>query len=229
MKSKAQIKHRECSLCGTQEGVLHPCEGGFICVPCLEQGRSGTDATTRAARAQNIAMTELATANMYRHWGDDVRASRHEEEAQVYADKSAALFGEQVSPNMMAGGEAIPAMPSRIANTLAAPDVVALDASAHRLKLLDRMGLDCAAMALDAADSIEASNSLEKMLAHQLAVAHKAALQIVDKATFQQDVGDKARLMNLSARMMETYQKGLLTLDRIRGKANNGSLCSTSM
>lgn len=40
----------------------------------------------------------------------------------------------------------------------------------------------------------------------------------MDKATFQQDVGDKARLLNLAARMMETYQKGLLTLDRIRSK-----------
>ena len=96
--------------------------------------------------------------------------------------------------------------------------MVALDASVHRLKLLDRMGTDCAAMALDVADSIRAENSLEKMLAHQLAVAHKAALEIVDKAAFQQDVGDKARLLNLAARMMETYQKGLLTFDRIRNK-----------
>ena len=210
------IKHSECSLCGTQEGALHPCEGGFICVPCIERGRAGGDTTTRAVRAQNIAMTEQATANMYRHWGDEACAERHEEGAQLFAEKSAALFGMDASPEMMTGGEVISATPSRIANTLAAPDVVALDASVHRLKLLDRMGLDCAAMALDAADSIKANNSLEKMLAHQLAVAHKAALEIMDKAVFQQDVSDKARLLNLAARMMETYQKGLLTLQRIR-------------
>lgn len=217
-KQNNSIKHSECSLCGTQEGALHPCEGGFICQSCIERGRAGRDTTTRAMRAQNNGMTELATANMYRHWGDDTRAERHEDGAQLFADKSAALFGVDATSEIMPGGEVISVTPSRITNTLAAPDVVALDASVHRLKLLDRMGLDCAAMALDAADSIKADNSLEKMLAHQLAVAHKAALEIMDKAAFQQDVGDKARLLNLAARMMETYQKGLLTLDRIRGK-----------
>jgi hypothetical protein len=78
------------------------------------------------------------------------------------------------------------------------------------------MGNDCAAMALDAAASIEAENSLEKMLAHQLAVAHKTALEITDKATFMQDVVEKARMLNLACRMMETYQRGLLTLQRLR-------------
>lgn len=220
-KRNNSIKHGECSLCGTQEGALHPCEGGFICQPCIERGRAGRDTTTRAMRAQTIAMTEQATASMYRNSGDPARASGHEAGAQIYAEKSEALFGVELVPEIVAGGEvthAKPPMPSWVVNTLAVPDVVALDASVHRLKLLDRMGLDCAAMALDAADSIKADNSLEKMLAHQLAVAHKAALEIMDKATFQQDVGDKTRLLNLAARMMETYQKGVLTLDRIRSK-----------
>jgi hypothetical protein len=217
-KRNSDTKHSECSLCGTQEGALHPCEGGFICASCIERGRSGRDTTTRAVRAQNISMTEHATANIYRHRGDAARANSHEAGAQMFAEKSAKLFGLDASPEVMTGGEMISPAASRIVNTLAAPDVVALDASVHRLKLLDRMGLDCAAMALDAADSIKADNSLEKMLAHQLAVAHKAALEIMDKAAFQQDLGDKARLLNLAARMMETYQRGLLTLDRIRSK-----------
>jgi hypothetical protein len=100
------------------------------------------------------------------------------------------------------------------------PNVAALEASAHRLELLDRMGLDCAAMALDAADSIRAENSLERMLAHQLAAAHKAALQQIDKATFAADTGDKLRLLNAAARMMGTFQNGLLTLHRIRSNGD---------
>ncbi|MDA8129636.1 MAG: hypothetical protein M0Z73_13185 [Betaproteobacteria bacterium] len=215
------IKHSECSLCGTQEGALHPCEEGFVCMPCIERGRAGRDTTTRATRAQTIAMTERVTASMYRNSGDPARASGHESGAEMYAKKSEMLFGTELIPERVAGGEVIHAKshtPSWAVNTLTDPDVVAIDASVHRLKLLDRMGTDCAAMALDVADSIKAENSLEKMLAHQLAVAHKAALEIADKATFQQDVGDKARLFNLAARMMETFQRGLLTFDRIRSK-----------
>jgi hypothetical protein len=113
-------------------------------------------------------------------------------------------------------GEAVPAKRSRLVDTLEQPDVAALDASAHRLDLLGRMGNDAAAIALDAAVTIEARNSLEKMLAHQLAVAHKTALQLTDKGTFQHDAEEKARLLNLACRMMESFQHGLLTLQRLR-------------
>ena len=86
------------------------------------------------------------------------------------------------------------------------------------------MGNDCAAMALDAAATIEAGNSLERMLAHQLAVTHKAAMTLTDKATFQPDAGEKARLLNTACRMMETYQRGLLTLQRLRSSERNGAV-----
>ena len=150
-----------------------------------------------------------------REWGDDAGADAHESYADEYAGKAEALFRVDVVPPM-ALGEAVPARRSRLVDTLKLPDVAALDASAHRLELLGRLGNDCAAMALDAAASIKAENSLEKMLAHQLAVAHKTALEITDKATFQQDTVEKARMLNLACRMMETYQRGLLTLQRLR-------------
>ncbi|MBU1665652.1 MAG: hypothetical protein KKG92_09645, partial [Gammaproteobacteria bacterium] len=157
-----------------------------------------------------------ATAMNYREWGDEVSAASHQADAADFAEKADALLVPPASSILMAGGEAIPERPMRIVNTLKAPDVAALDASAHRLQLVDLLGTDCAAMALDAADSIQAGNSLEKMLAHQLAVAHKTALEITGKAIFEQNVGDRARLLNLAARMMETFQKGLLTLQRLR-------------
>lgn len=129
--------------------------------------------------------------------------------------KAEALLRVEAVPPM-ALGEAIPTKRSRLVETLKLPDMAALDASAHRLELLGRLGNDCAAMALDAAASIEAGNSLEKMLAHQLAVAHKTALQLTDKATFQRDPEEKAQSLHLAGRMMETFQHGLLTLERLR-------------
>ena len=79
------------------------------------------------------------------------------------------------------------------------------------------MGADVAAMALDAAETIQADNSLEKMLAHQLAVCHDGAMRFASKAQLEQDPQHMVRLMNLANRSMETFQKGLLTWKRLHG------------
>jgi hypothetical protein len=206
---------RECSLCGTIAGQIHPCEDGFVCVQCLDQGREGRDTTTKAARALRIAMTEQATANQLRDYGEDTQS--HEQGAAEYAAKAAALFRPNTVP-AMAKGEAIPPRRSELADTLTVPDMANLDASAHRLELLERLGLNCAAMALNAADSIQAGNSLEKMAAHQLAVAHKTALMLIDKATFAQVTVDKTALLNAACRMMDSYQRGMLRMQKINGE-----------
>ncbi|MDP1734610.1 MAG: hypothetical protein Q8L44_09640 [Sulfuritalea sp.] len=160
-------------------------------------------------------MGQRVVAKQYQEWGDVAGAAIHGGYADEYAGKAAALMQSTEMPPM-ALGEAVPPQTSQLIDTLKLPDMAALDASAHRLELLGRMGNDCAAMALDAAATIEAGNSLEKMLAHQLAVAHKTALQLTDKGTFQQDAEEKSRMLNLACRMMESYQRGLLTLARLR-------------
>ncbi|MBI5922424.1 MAG: hypothetical protein HY847_12390 [Betaproteobacteria bacterium] len=208
-------KPLECSLCGTRDGTIHPCSGGYVCLPCLEYGRKGRDKTTKAARAMTYSMGQRSVAAQLREWGDDASADTHEAYADDHAGTAAELLDLKDVP-LVALGEVVQPKRSRLTDTLKLPDVAALDASAHRLVLLDRMGNDCAAMAIDAAASIKAENSLEKMLAHQLAVAHKTALEITDKATFMQDTVEKTRMLNLACRMMETYQRGLLTLQRLR-------------
>jgi hypothetical protein len=213
ISSAGQAPPPKCSLCGDQEGTLNPISSGFACLPCVELGRTGRDTATKAARALKISRTEKATAGLVRESGDD--AVSHEAGALEYATKAAALFQAESIPEL-AHGEAVPANRSRLVDTLKAPNVVGLDASAHRLELLGRLGLDCTAMALDASDSIKAENSLEKMLAHQLAVAHKVSLEIVEKATFEQNTTERARMLNLAARMMEVFQRGMLTLQRLR-------------
>lgn len=92
----------------------------------------------------------------------------------------------------------------------------ALDASAHRISLLAHLGVDCVAMGVDAAFSSKAENSLEKMLAHQLAAAHKSAMEVTGIAFFEENTGEKARLLSLAARMMDVFQRGLLTFQRLR-------------
>ena len=111
-------------------------------------------------------------------------------------------------------------------DTLRTPDMPAIDASIARTDLLLTEHLDVAALAVDAAESAGAANSLEKMLTHQLALAHSAAFKFMDKAVgYLEQIGrgrdgtapvEAARLTNAAVRLMTTYQQGMLTLQRLR-------------
>ena len=106
------------------------------------------------------------------------------------------------------------------------PDAVAVDASRHRLALAQAAGV--AALALDAAETTQAANSLEKMLAHQCAAAHAIAMQLQAEASalltdFRKSdrrnsilTTEAARLINVSGRMMETTQRGVMAMHRLR-------------
>lgn len=100
------------------------------------------------------------------------------------------------------------------------PEVVMADAAMHRGELLTYLGTDCAAMALAAEQDIQAENSLEKMLAHQLATSHKSAMELMTKGFFEDDLLTKARVMNIAVKMMEVFQKGLLTAQRLKSGGN---------
>ena len=102
-------------------------------------------------------------------------------------------------------------------DTLAAPDAAALDASANRLDLMTRIGTDVAAMALDAAQTVGASNSIEKMYCHQLAVLHNASMQMMSNAALESDPVTAMRLMNLGIRAAEVFQRGAVNIRKLRG------------
>jgi len=111
---------------------------------------------------------------------------------------------------------------NRIINTLTSQGDtrIAEDASLARMDLLIQNHLDCAPMALDAAETIKADNSLDKMLAHQMAGAHEAAMRFLDRAMSCASPAESVecnRYGNLSARFMAAYQDGLLVLHKIRG------------
>jgi hypothetical protein len=83
---------------------------------------------------------------------------------------------------------------------------------------------------VDTAETIQARNGLERMLAHQIAAAHGLAMKLTAKASYfaghvtswdcqgRQQVQsiEAARMGAAAARMMDTFQRGLLTLDRLR-------------
>jgi hypothetical protein len=106
------------------------------------------------------------------------------------------------------------------------PDMLAVEASQHRMELADKA--DVLTLAVDAAMTIQAANSVEKMLAHQMAAAHAMAMKAQAEArellntykrtgyVHQQLSIEAGRMMNASARMMESFQHAMLTLGKIR-------------
>jgi hypothetical protein len=132
------------------------------------------------------------------------------------------------------GGELVPtdcgegAREWRLLNTLDNPTYVTADASRSRLDLAQQAG--SLEGALDAAETIEARDSLERMLAHQLATAHTAAMKLsaemnkqIDHALRTRGEGENerailnaTRLAGAVGRIMSSYQQGMLTVQRLR-------------
>jgi len=155
--------------------------------------------------------------------GDLVRAERWEAKARTKLPSTQTAIG--------AGGELIHLESERdargLVNTVAEPDYVAVAASRDRLDLADEArSLD---LALDAADTIKAQDSLEKMLVHQMAVLHRGvmkaatlmnqeldAVAIIHESTREARNVRACRLAAAISRMSGTYQQGLLTLQRWR-------------
>ena len=143
------------------------------------------------------------------------------------------------------GGEVTPADPHRNAerlflNTLEHPTVTAAAASRVRMEQASSVcpggtGTDSLVQALDAAETLGASNSLEKMGAHQFAAAHALAMKLMhDGAEMLRKVGngdtkrgstldalalynvEGCRLLNMATRLMTVSQGWLSTLARVR-------------
>jgi hypothetical protein len=99
-------------------------------------------------------------------------------------------------------------------DTLKEPSQINQEASIKRLDYLADAGIYEAA--LDVAESIVPQNSQERMLAHQMALAHDMSFKLSGMAMNQNNSVEIARLSNASARQMDAYQKALLVLHKIR-------------
>jgi len=106
---------------------------------------------------------------------------------------------------------------------------IAEDASFRRTGLLLQPSFDAVATGVDAAESIGAANSLEKVLAHQMAVVHEATMRLLNRALSYEAGGrsvregdsvQACRLANTAVRLMSTFQDGLLTIQRMQTGGN---------
>src|SRR5215831_20955931 len=191
------------------------------CVACLEDYLPGKDAVSKSVNKmieyaegmQKVFDLEAKGSN-----GDGHR--NRAEWARMMAGEIRKQGMARAKTVAQANGEVLPSPDeTRLYDTLAVPDLAAVEASLERSRLcLHYFGADVAAMALDASNSIKAENCLEKMLAHQLAALHTQAMEstALARARSEHDAAAKARLTNAAARCMTVYQQGLLTLQKLR-------------
>lgn len=132
----------------------------------------------------------------------------------------------------------IAGLPNRywLFNTLPDGNLITEEASITRTDLLIQPNVDISALALDAAQTIKADNSLEKMLAHQLALTHEMVMKLGNAAMGevqkiqhptthgnglrQGDAIELQRLTNSVARLQASFQQGMLTMQKLRTGGN---------
>lgn len=193
------------------------------------------EALTVSAPGKHKSLTELALLKVKQ--SHEEKEFGHGHIAERLRDEANELIDLPAAPDVGAGGEVVKAQVaglgfrrSTVVNTLEkGAKRIAEDASIRRTDLLLAPSFNAVALAVDAAESIKAENSLEKMLAHQMAVTHEAALRFMDRA-LDYDLGNRslrpgdsveaARLANTAARLMGVYQSGMATLQRMRSGGN---------
>ena len=159
----------------------------------------------------------------------DSRFAYHGSSADKVGKKLLAQAREKVpEPEIGTGGELLQQRGASgyLYNTLDYPDFIAADASAQRMHLAKDAG--ALALGVDTADTIQAANSAEQMLAHQLAAAHAGAMKLMGQVANMMMMQSNAvrtddganlrvtRLAGAASRLMVAYQQGLVTLDRLR-------------
>src|SRR6516225_7179222 len=111
--------------------------------------------------------------------------------------------------------EVAPGDTARIINTLEHPTSVSTTASGKRMGAA--LAADILEPAIDAAQSALASNSIEKMLCHQMTAAHFSAMRLLERSAKPNlPPVEVARLTNAAARQMDVYQAACLTLQKLK-------------
>jgi hypothetical protein len=102
--------------------------------------------------------------------------------------------------------------------TLKEPDMLDCEVSVERTQLADKAGVF--EMAIQTAEDAKAKGSIQKMLTHQMAAAHKHCMRLIAESNDQRDPMIKAKLTNTAVRLMDAYAKGALTLQKLQGGAS---------
>jgi hypothetical protein len=190
----------------------------WCCFSCLEKSLPGEDGTSKSMHKMLEYGRESRDAFELESQGRSAEGPKSRAEwAKAIAGEIFKRHDARSKEVHVSNGEAIPAAAESVLHdTLTVPDLASVEASFERTQLLVQQGPGVAAMGLDAAVSIQAKNSPEKMLAHQLAALHRAVMDQLAFAPSRYDVSDQTKCLNSAAKCMSVYQQGLETLRKLR-------------
>jgi len=190
----------------------------WCCGACLEDHLPGKDAISKSMHKTIEYAAEAKDAFNLEAQGLKANGPRNRAEWARMMAVEMKKQGLTRSHGMVEiSGECVDStMPECLKEPFTILDLAAVEATLDRSRLLLQGGTDVAAMALDAANSIQANNSLEKMLAHQMTAAHKLAMELMGQVCYEQNADAQAKRLNAAARCMAVYQQGLLALHKIR-------------
>jgi hypothetical protein len=149
--------------------------------------------------------------------GNIQAAEFHESDAQWHGHALQSIRDHglrEIRSVHVVNGEAVPSTESWLKETLADPDLPAIDASHMRGQLLEGTGVT--ALAIDLSNTAQASNSVEKLLTHQMALAHKIAFQQASRADRERDPLIELKRLQVSARMMAAAQEAAVALQKVK-------------
>ncbi|TGN50059.1 hypothetical protein E4L95_17810 [Paracoccus liaowanqingii] len=190
-----------------------------------------------ALRLQAGAAVKRALAEDLKEQGDWVGARSETREAEDMEQRAALALSPMSHttgpPSVGAGGEMVVATaglhrdkPQLIDTVRTRPDMQAARASQDRLELAGAVGV--LPLAADMADTVNAANSVERALAHQMAAAHATAMRFAAQAKTELDAHarnplsdrprsvEAARMAATSARLMDAFTRSALALDRLK-------------
>lgn len=120
-----------------------------------------------------------------------------------------------------AGGEIIPPPSSNLPGletVLQEPDLLNLAASSQRMDLVEKAGV--LELALETSHLCATKGPVQKMLTHQLAAAHKRALELMGESAQAKDPDIACKKAKVAAKMMDAFSRAALTLQRLQTGAS---------
>ena len=189
---------------------------------CLKETIPGKDNLSKSMMKMVEYRQELHHAFEQDAQGSNADTTRNRAEWARFVAAELRRQGTKRSKELtQAKGEAVsPQTEPAVHDTFTVPDLAAVEASFERTRLLLSSGPNVAALGVDAADSIQARNSLEKMLAHQLAATHELVMEQIGLVHFREEPTTQAKRLTAVARCLRAYQQGLLTLQKLRQNGN---------
>jgi hypothetical protein len=102
----------------------------------------------------------------------------------------------------------------RVVTAIRNPSLTKATAHLRTLRLAEDARVCSEALAL--ADEIKAHGGIDRLLAHQMAAAHRAAMTLVGRVNMTHIASEAAHNANSAARMMAAFQGAALTLNELR-------------